>query len=73
MRFLPSIYDNDATIIGKLNSYNKYIESKAAGTTATPGAMQTYQGQTTQNPTAPIQNRPQEIPGSWGKATVVGE
>ena len=47
MRFLPSIYDSDATVIRKLNAYNKYIESKAAGTTATPGAVKTYQGQAT--------------------------
>jgi hypothetical protein len=45
MRFLPSIYDGDATVIRKLNAYNKYIESKATGTTAVPGAIPTYQGQ----------------------------
>jgi len=45
MRFLPSIFDNDATVIRKLNAYNKYIESKATGTTAVPGAIPTYQGQ----------------------------
>jgi hypothetical protein len=49
MRFLPSIYDNDATVIKKLNAYNKYISSKAAGTTAVPNAIPTYQGQPKQN------------------------
>ena len=49
MRFLPSIYDNDATVIKKLNAYNKYIGSKAAGTTAVPNAIPTYQGQPKQN------------------------
>lgn len=45
MRFLPSIYDNDATIINKLNGYNEYIASKGEGTTALKGAVQPYQAQ----------------------------
>lgn len=52
MRFLPSIYDNDSTVIRKLNAYNKYIGSKAAGTTAVPNAIPTYQGQPKQNSVA---------------------
>lgn len=47
MRFLPSIYDGDAVVIRKLNAYNKYMASKAAGTTPVPGAIPTYQGQAT--------------------------
>ena len=72
MRFLPSIYDNDKVIIDKLNGFNKYLDSKEKGITPTIGAIPIYQGQATQNPVAPAQNRPQETPGSWGKATIVG-
>jgi hypothetical protein len=58
MRFLPSIYDNDATVIKKLNAYNKYIESKATGTTAVPNAIPAYQGQATPN-------TPSATTGGW--------
>lgn len=54
MRFLPSKFDDDATIIGKLNAYNQYIASKAEGTTSVKGAVTPYQGQAKPNaPTAP--------------------
>jgi len=58
MRFLPSIYDTDATVIKKLNAYNQYIENKATGTTSVPGAVPAYQGQ-------PTPNAPAATTGGW--------
>jgi hypothetical protein len=71
MRFLPSPFDGQKAITDKLNAFNDYLESKEKGISPVIGAVPAYRPNSTQTPT-PTQNKPQQTPGSWGKATVVG-
>lgn len=70
MRFLPSPFDGEKAIRDKLSAFNDYLKSKEEGLISVPGAVKPYRPEV--NMPTEIKKNKQEIPGSWGKATVVG-